>query len=78
MRTIPAVSGWRVFQRLHGFDALEQRGKQDVAPTPEFIDQNGERPMRSQLTILALWVAIYITSLILAMFLIAVLLYILQ
>jgi hypothetical protein len=34
--------------------------------------------MRSQLTILALWVAIYITSLILAMFLIAVLLYILQ
>jgi len=34
--------------------------------------------MRSELTILALWAAIYITGLILAMFLIAVVLYILQ
>ncbi len=34
--------------------------------------------MRSELTILALWATIYITSLILAMFLIAVVLYILQ
>ena len=34
--------------------------------------------MRSELTILALWATIYITGLILAMFLIALVLYILQ
>lgn len=34
--------------------------------------------MRSELTILALWATIYIAGLILAMFLIAVLLYVLQ
>lgn len=34
--------------------------------------------MRSELTILALWATIYITGLILAMFLIAVVLYIFQ
>lgn len=34
--------------------------------------------MRSELTILALWATIYITCLILAMFLIAVVLYVLQ
>lgn len=56
----------------------DKRGNGTAKNTTGFRHRKGEKHMRSELTILALWAAIYITGLILAMFLIAVVLCILQ
>lgn len=68
----------RAFHLLHRCSFLPQKENGRSDTIMKSLDQKGGKHMRSELTILALWATIYLTGLILTMFLIAVALHILQ